>query len=92
MRNGETFVSDDTSRSDEAFLDKSDIRNYICFEFIVNMLYNNEVCRNEGDKQMKMYEIISHLKAQGTELNLKISGHLALRTYARNHEPVNLTH
>lgn len=37
------FVSDHTNRSDDAILYKSDIRNDTYFEFIVNMLYNNEV-------------------------------------------------
>jgi hypothetical protein len=40
-RDGETFVSADVSRSDEAILDKSDIRDDTHFEFIVSMLCNN---------------------------------------------------
>jgi hypothetical protein len=42
-KDGQTFVSDDVSRRDEAVLDKSDIRDDAHFEFIVNMLCNNEV-------------------------------------------------
>ena len=40
---GETFVSNDVSHRDEAVPDKSSTRDDTQFDFIVNMLCNNEV-------------------------------------------------
>jgi hypothetical protein len=45
--NGETFVSDDIGRRDEAVPDKSSTRDDTHFDFIVNMLRNNEVSSGE---------------------------------------------
>ena len=68
--NGETFVSNYVSRWDEAVPDKSSTRDDTQFDFIVNMLRNNEVGSGEQDTETKLCEIRGQLQAQETDLKL----------------------
>jgi hypothetical protein len=67
----ENFVSDDVSRRDEAVPDKSSMRGDAQFDFIVNMLRNNEVRSGQQDAQMNLCQIRGHLPTQETELKLQ---------------------
>jgi hypothetical protein len=53
--NRETFVSNYVSRREEAVPDKSSARDNAQFDFIVNMLRNNERGSEEQDTEMKLY-------------------------------------
>ena len=68
---GETFVSNDVSRRDEAVPDKSSTRDYTQFDFIVYMLCNSKVGSGEQDTETEICEIRRHLHAQETELKLQ---------------------
>lgn len=69
--NGETSVSDDVSRRDEAVPDKSSTVDNTHFDFTVNMLRNTEVCSGEEYKETNLYEFRSHLQALETQLKLQ---------------------
>jgi len=70
-RNHETFVSNDVSCRDEAVPEKSSMRDDTQFDFIVNMLCNNEVGSGEQDTETKLCEIRGHLQTQEAELKLQ---------------------
>jgi hypothetical protein len=65
--NDETSVSDDATRRDEAVPDKS----YGLIDFVVNMLYSNEVGSGEEDKDTKLCEIGGRLPSQVTAVKLQ---------------------
>ena len=67
----ENFVSDDVSHRDEAVPDKSSTRGDTQFDFIVNMLCNNEVGSGEQDTEGNSCEIRGHLPMHETELKLQ---------------------
>ena len=67
---GGTFVSDGVSRRDEAVPDSS-TGDDTHFDFIVNMLPNNEVSSEEEDTGTNLCEIRGHLPTQETELKLQ---------------------
>jgi hypothetical protein len=69
--NGEAYISNDVSRRHKAVPDKSSMRDDTHFDFIVNVLCDNEVGSGEEDKETKILEIRGHLLAQETELKLQ---------------------
>ena len=95
--NGKAYVSDDVSRRHEAVPDKSSVREYTHFDFIVNMLCNNEVGSGEEDKETKIHEIRGHLPAQEIELKLQteavdIRALSACNFHKKVNESDNLSH
>ena len=67
---GQTYISDDVSRSHEIIPDKSSTRDDTHFDSTVNMLRNNELGSGE-DKGTKLSDITGHLPAQETEIKLQ---------------------
>jgi len=67
----ENLISDDVTLRDEAVPDKSSTSGDTQFDFIVNMLCNNEVGSGEQDKQMNLFEIRDHLPTQESKLKLQ---------------------
>jgi len=67
----ENFVSDVVSRRDEAVPENSCTRGDTQFDFIVNMLCNNEVGSGQQDTGMNLCEVRGHLPTQDTELKLQ---------------------
>ena len=69
--NRETFVSNYVSHRDEAVPDQSSTRDNTQFDFIVNMLCNNERGSGEQDTETKLCEIRGHLQTEETKLTLR---------------------
>jgi hypothetical protein len=95
--NRETFVSNYVSRRDEAVPDKSSARDVTQFDFIVNMLCNNERGLEEQDTETKLCEIRGHLQTQETKLKLQteavdIRAHSARDFCKKVNESDNLGH